>query len=148
MVKTRTKLYLLAVLFVIALGGVFFFYSLKPETQVFPATVNRDCAPWDGSAFTVTVQYDAMTEIYISIWRVPDIKFPSMYVLPDDEGQVGYGYILPELGPYTVLNGEVFLQSVSGDKPVEGRFNLKSERGERFEGRFIAEWEEKVILCG
>jgi len=152
MVKTWTKLYLLVVLFIIALGGVLYFYflkySLKPETQIFPATVDRDCAPWDGSAFTVTVQYDAMTEIYISIWKTPDIRFPSMYALPDDKGQVGYAYILPELDPFIVLSGDVYLQSVSVDKPIEGRFNLKSEGGERFEGRFIAKWGDKVMLCG
>ena len=110
--------------------------------------VSRSCAPWDGSAFSVTIQYDAMTEIYIDIWKVPDIKFPSTFMLPDNEGQVGYAYILPELDPFVQLSGEVFLQSVSVDKPIEGRFNLKSERGEHFQGRFVAEWEEKIVACG
>ena len=150
MITTRIKVYLLIVLLIIVLSGVFSFYSLREQEslQVYPATVNRDCAPWDGSAFTMTIQYDADTEIYISIWKAPDIKFPSTFVLPDNEGQVGNAYILPALDTYVVLNGEVFVQSVSVDKPVEGRFKLKSERGDLFEGRFKAEWGNEIIMCG
>ena len=139
------------VLFFIALSGAFYFYSLtleKPKLQVFPATVSRSCAPWDGSAFTVTVQYDVATDIYIDIWKAPDIRFPSAFMLPDDEGQIGYAYILPDLDPFVQLSGNVFLQSVSVDKPVEGRFRLKSEWGKHFEGHFVAEWEDKIVACG
>lgn len=141
-------MYLLVVLLVTALGGVFFFYSLKPETQVFHATVDRDCAPWDGPAFTIAVQYDATTVIYISIWKAPDIKLPSRYILTGNDGQTGYAYILPEVGPFEQLSGNVFLQSVSMDKPIEGRFSLKSEGGGQFDGRFVAEWKSEMMLCG
>jgi hypothetical protein len=147
--KLRTSLFPPFILFLLALGGIVFFRSLpKQELQVFPATVNRDCAPWDGAAFTVAIQYDASTEIYISIWKSPDIKFPSTFVLPDGEGQVGSAYILSELGPLVELSGETSFQRVDVGMPLEGRFSFTSERGGQFEGQFIAEWGEQVVMCG
>jgi len=89
-----------------------------------------------------------MTKVYIDIWKAPDIKYPSTFVLPVNEGQTDYAYILPELDPFVQLSGDVFLQSVNVDKTVEGRFRLKSERGEHFEGHFVAEWESKIVACG
>jgi hypothetical protein len=150
MVRSRTSLYLLIVLVIFALGGLFHFYSFsnKEPTQNFPATVNRDCAPWDGVAFSVMVEIDSRTTLYISIWRSPDIKFPSTFVLPENEGQIGNAYILPELGPYTPLNGDVWFQRVDEGLPIEGRFRFTSERGERFEGRFVAEWGSQMAYCG
>lgn len=146
----RVSLFLLLLLLVIALGGIFYFYSLPRSEPVhsFPATVNRDCAPWDGAAFTLTIEFDSITTLYISIWRSPDILFPSTFELPDDEAQIGNAYILPELDPYTPLSGEVWFQRVEEGMPIEGRFSLTSERGEMFEGRFVAEWESQVIYCG
>jgi hypothetical protein len=148
--KPRNQFFLsiVFILFILGIALVTFFTRDQEPAQTFPATVTNDCAPWDGSAFTVAIKYDSLTEIYISIWKAPDIKLPSTVVLPDDEGQVGHAYILPELGPFVQLSGEVFLQSVSVDKPVEGRFRFKSERGELFEGKFKAEWGEEVIFCG
>jgi hypothetical protein len=86
--------------------------------------------------------------IHISIWKSPDIKFPVSYELPDDAGQIGNAYIIKELDPYTMLNGEVALQSVSMDEPVEGRFRFTSERGEVYEGHFSAEWGDQIVYCG
>lgn len=148
--KSRAPLFVLFVLVLLALGGIFFFYSQPDQepAQVFPATVNRDCAPWDGGAFTIAIQYDAVTTITVSIWKSPDIKLPSTFELPDDEGQVGNASLLTETGPYVQLSGEVFFQSVSMEKPLEGRFSFKSERGEVYEGQFIAEWGNLVVYCG
>ena len=131
--------------------GIALFVLYKPDSeprQTYPATVNRDCAPWDGGAFTVPVQYDPTTVIYISIWKSPDIEFPVRYELPDDAGQVGNAYIIKELDPYTMLNGEVFLNGVSMDEPVEGRFRFTSERGEVYEGQFSAAWGDQIVYCG
>lgn len=148
--KTQTSLVLLSILVLAAVGGFFYYQSLSDQepAQVFPATVNRDCAPWDGGAFTISIQYNPVTTIMISIWKPPNIQFPSRFILPDDEGQVGNAYILPELGPYMQLNGEVSFQRVEVGMPLEGRFSFTSERGGKFEGQFIAEWGEQVVMCG
>lgn len=148
--KSRSLLQLLIVLALIALGSIWYFSTLRQEQslETFPATVNRECAPWDGAAFTIMVQYDPTTVVYISIWRSPDIGFPSTFSFPDETGQVGNAYILPELGPYTLLSGEVFFQRVDKEKPIEGRFNFISAKGVMFEGWFIAEWGDQVVYCG
>ena len=96
----------------------------------------------------MSVQYDPATVIYISIWRSPDIKFPSTFALPDDEKQIGNAYILPELGPYIPLSGDISFQRVEEGIPLEGRFNFTSEQGEQFEGGFVAEWGSQIVYCG
>jgi len=152
MVNSRAAFFLLAILLLVTLGGLFFFHpqSNQEPWQVFPATIDRDCAPWDGAAFTVTIQYDSETVIYITIWMAPDIKFPTTFPMSDDveAEQDGYAYILPELDPFTPLYGDVSFKSVSVDTPVEGRFKFTSEQGDQFEGRFIAEWGDKIVYCG
>lgn len=150
MMKSRRWFVLLALLFVIALGGIFYFYSFpdqEPE-QIVPATVSRDCAPWDGTAFTIAVQYDAKTIVYISIWRSPEIPFPSAFEVPDEERQVGEAYILPYSGMRVELGGKVWFQRVEEGMPIEGRFRLTSERGEAYEGGFAAEWKSQTVYCG
>jgi hypothetical protein len=137
-------------LLVLAITGVWYFSSLPgPGSEGnFQATVNRDCAPWDGAAFTVQVQFDSATVIYISIWQSPDILLPSTFKFQDETGRVGNAYILPELGPYTLLNGEVHLQRVQEGMPLEGRFRLTSAGGGKYEGRFTAEWLDQIVYCG
>lgn len=150
MMKPRRGLVLLAILFVIALGGIFYFYSLpnqEPE-KIFPATVSRECAPWDGSAFTLAVQYNVDTIVYISIWQPPEIQLPSAFELPDAERQVGETYIFSESGMRIELSGKVWFQHVEEGAPIEGRFRLTSERGEAYEGGFTAEWESPTVYCG
>ena len=150
MIKSRTVLYFLVALTLIALGGIFYFYSLPKQepAQLFPATVDRDCAPWDGAAFTVSVQYDSATIIIISIWQSPDIPHRSTFSFPDNSGQVGNAYLVPALSSYVELGGEVSFQHVEQGMPLDGRFNLTSERGEQFDGRFSAEWGSQVAYCG
>lgn len=148
--KQRSAFILLVILFVIALGGIFYFYSLpnqEPE-KLFPATVSRDCAPWDGAAFTIAVQYDPDTLVYISIWKSLNILVPSTFELPDEETQSGEAYILPASGMRVELSGKVWLQRAEEGMPVEGRFRLTSERGEAYEGGFVAEWESQTVYCG
>ena len=137
---------LLAIILAVAL----FAFSIRSQelAQTFPATVNRDCAPWDGAAFTVSIRYDPITTITISIWKSPDIKFPSTFSFPDETGQVGYAYILPELGPLQQLSGEVSFWRVDGESPVEGRFDLLTEAGRQFRGQFKAEWGNEIVYCG
>jgi hypothetical protein len=143
--------------FLIAIGVLILIFAItwisfsrrdqEPE-QTLQATINRDCAPWDGSAFTVSVPMKDGTIIYISIWQSPDIKLPARFSFPDETGQVGSAYILPELDPLQPLSGEVSFRRVEEGIPVEGEFNFMTESGKQFKGKFKAGWGNEIIYCG
>ena len=148
--KARTQFLIVVGLIILILGITWLSYSARNQesVEVFSATINRDCAPWDGTAFTVLIPYDSTTAISISIWQSPDIKRPSSFSFPDETGQVGFAYILPKLDPLQQLNGEVSFWRVKEGLPVEGEFNFKTERGQQFKGRFKAQWGDQVVYCG
>jgi hypothetical protein len=127
-----------------------FIYSSRNQdvAQVFPATINRDCAPWDGPAFTVSIPLNNGITIHISIWQSPDIKLPARFSFPDETGQIGFAYILTEPNPIQELGGEVSFSRVEEEIPIEGEFNLITESGQQFKGRFKAEWGNEVVYCG
>ena len=144
--KPRTQFLIVIGLITLILGVTWYSFSrrnLEPA-PIFPATVNRDCAPWDGAAFTVLIPYDSMTTISISIWQSPDIKLPVTFSFPDDTGQIGFAYTLAD----KPLSGEVFFLRVDEAWPVEGRFDLRDENGKRFIGKFKAEWSKVTAMCG
>src|SRR5687768_7811837 len=87
--KSRTQFYIAIVLLTLILGIGLFTFSTRNQhpVHVFTATINRDCAPWDGAAFTVSIPYDSVSTITISIWQSPDIKFPSTFSFPDPTGR-------------------------------------------------------------
>jgi len=132
------------------LGMVLFTLSTRNQepTQVFPATVNRDCAPWDGAAFTVSFRYDSITTITISIWQSPSFTFPVTFSFPDGSMRVGIAYSLMELDPLEELTGKVTFLRVEAGSPVEGEFNLRTQRGKQFKGKFVAEWGNQIAMCG
>jgi hypothetical protein len=144
--KPRTQfLITIGVLIVIlAIAWISFSSRDLEPVQIFPATINRDCAPWDGAAFTVLIPYDSMTTISISIWQSPDIKLPVTFSFPDDTGQIGFAYLHPE----NPLSGKVSFLRVGEAGPVEGRFDLRDENGKRFIGKFKAEWDNGTVMCG
>lgn len=148
--KRRTSLYASIFLIVIAFGGIWFFATLenRESLQIFPATVNRDCAPWDGSAFTVSIPISMGATIDISIYRSPDIKLPISFSFPDETMRDGIALLLLPVGPPEPLTGRVWFQRVEPGQPIEGRFHLRSERGEWFDGKFLAEWEQQIVYCG
>lgn len=148
--KTRTVLVLLFLLFLIALSGILLSYSRsnRETLQVFAASVKRDCAPWDGEAFTVKVSTVDGRAFDLSIWQSPEIAVPTRFAFPDETQQVGNALLIPRSGMPEQLTGEVWFQSVSEGMPVEGRFSLTSERGEQFKGKFVADWEGQRVLCG
>jgi hypothetical protein len=148
MMKSRT-LFFIAVGLII-LGFALFTFSTRNQepVQIFPATVNRDCAPWDGSAFRVTIPLEDGAVIDIGIWQAADIKFPKTFSFPDDTGQVGNASLRLTSAEYQQLRGTVFFQRVNGESPVAGRFELVTEAGQRFEGEFKAEWGDQMALCG
>jgi hypothetical protein len=120
--------------------------SQMPE-QIFPATINRDCAPWDGSAFTVSIPMQG-AGISISIYQSPDIKLPTAFLFPDDTLSVGNALLILPIGSPEALTGKVAFQRVGQDIPVKGTFDLVTKAGEHFKGKFIAEWGNEIIYCG
>ena len=146
----KTRMLVVCGIGLLVLGIAYFTFPSKDwkPLQTFPASINNDCAPWDGAAFTVTIQYDPTTQIYISIWRAPNIKLPTKIPLRKDSEQDGNAYTLADIGPFVTLNGEVLFQRVEQNIPVEGRFRLASESGGQFEGRFIAAWGNEIAFCG
>ncbi len=137
-------------LLVLMIGIAWLIFSTQNQdpAQIFPATVNRDCAPWDGAAFTVSIPMSDGTIINISIWQSPDIKLPIMFSFPDETGRVGSALLLPPLGLPGQLTGKVFLWRVDRETAVEGEFDLLTEMGHRYKGNFKAEWGDEVAYCG
>jgi len=120
----------------------------QASAQIFPASINRDCAPWDGSAFRVTIPMENGTSLDISIWKAPDIKFPTTFSFPDNTGQVGNASYQLSGDKYEQLSGKVFFSRVDQGSPVEGRFELIIEAGKQIKGQFKAEWGNLVVMCG
>jgi hypothetical protein len=119
-------------------------------TQILPATIQRDCAPWDGSAFTVNIlpQGPGGDIVSISIWQAPDLKFPQTFSFPDETGQVGNASLIRSSGAAEQLSGKVFFTSVKQGSPAGGRFELFTSTGQRFAAEFRAEWVDEIVLCG
>ena len=148
--KSRLRLYALIGLFAFAIGflWVYLLSNNQEDLAVLSATVNRDCAPWDGSAFTVLIPYNASTNILISIWQSPDIKLPVKYTFPDESMRAGNAIFQSPSGEYEQLTGRVSFLRVDRERPVQGDFDLRDESGNQFRGKFIAEWGNEVAYCG
>ncbi|HVF24617.1 MAG TPA: hypothetical protein VNA23_01935 [Anaerolineales bacterium] len=143
--KPRTQFLVAIGLIILILGIAWYTFSTRNQAaiEVFPATINRDCAPWDGSAFTVSIPMDNEM-INISIWQSPDIPVPVTFSFPDETGQIGFAYMHPD----DQLSGKVFFLRVDETGPVEGEFDLKDQSGRQFKGKFKAEWGNEVMYCG
>jgi hypothetical protein len=117
-------------------------------TNVFDAVINHDCAPWDGAGFMVSIKVDPVSVIRVSIWRSPDIKFPTSFYFPDGSGNVGNALLEPLYGSAEPLSGEVDFQKVDADGPVMGEFTLSTENGMQYQGKFNALWGNEIVMCG
>ena len=134
----------------ILMGVIWYALSIQHQKalQIFRAAINRDCAPWDGGAFTTLIPMNDGTTLHISIWQSPDIKLPVTFSCPDETGQIGFAYILPETDTLQELTGEISFARVEVGSPVEGQFNFANENGKQFKGKFIAEWGNEIVYCG
>ena len=141
---------MLIVLLILFLGSLFFIgYTQNQEIKpVLSATISRDCAPWDGGAFTITVPMSDGAIVNISIWQSPDIQRPISFSFPDETQQVGNAALLPQFGQPEQLTGKVWLKNVRQGMPVEGRFSLTSDGGVQREAKFVAEWDDQIVYCG
>jgi hypothetical protein len=147
---TRRILTISIVGLILLLGGIAWhvFSPRDPEPEMsFPATINLDCAPWDGSAFTISIPMRSGS-LYISIYQSPDIQHPTTFGFPDDTMSDGNAVLTLPTGSAAQVKGRVALQRVEQGHPVEGSFDLVTETGEQLRGKFIAEWGEEIIYCG
>ena len=147
--KTRIQFFVIPGLIILTLGVIWLNYSTRNQepVEVFPATINRDCAPWDGGAFTILIPVDSTT-LTISIWQSPEINHQVKFSFPDESGQVGMAYSMPALDPLEQLSGDLSFTRVDEGISVEGEFNFTIESGKKFKGRFKAEWGNQVVYCG
>ncbi len=148
--KSRILLYALIGLSALAFVIFWFSYSTNDQenTKVFDATVNRGCAPWDGSAFTVSIPYDPISTIEVSIWQSPDMERPVTFSFPDETGRIGSATHRPQFGSSEQLTGKVFFWHVEQGIPIEGEFNLFTEAGRQLKGKFKANWGDFIAMCG
>jgi len=147
--KRKSLLYIL----IGSLAFVFILWKYSTiQTQhtdvVYDAIVNRDCAPWDGMAYTITIPDQTGSTIVVSIWKSPGFPFPISYSFPDSSGRVGAAIHQSAFGSYQPLSGKITLQPFEAGSPIEGRFNFTSENGEQMKGNFKAEWGNQIALCG
>jgi hypothetical protein len=149
-IKSRTQRLIAIGLVILVLEIAFFTFSKRNQEtiQVFPATIGRDCAPWDGGAFTTSVRYGPTSPIIVSIWKSPDIKLPTTFSFPDETGVVGHAYILSETDSLIPLSGQVFFRRVDQESPVVGEFNLTDGDGKPFKGQFNTTWKHEAVACG
>lgn len=120
----------------------------QAATQTIPATLQRDCAPWDGAAFTVSIPLKRGDSISISIWQAPQLTSPKTFSFPDETGQVGNASLMHSTGTAEQLSGKVTFSSLKEGSPAEGRFELSTGTGQRFAGEFHAEWDDRIVMCG
>jgi hypothetical protein len=150
MAKSWIAFRALIVVAAVAFGALWLLSRLRNEEpiQLYPATIDRDCAPWDGAAFTVSIPWDQAAILYVSIYRSPEITHPVTFSFPDETMRIGNAYLLLPDGSPEQLNGKVFFERVHTGRNIEGRLDLTSTRGEKFSGLFRAEWGNQAAYCG
>ena len=147
--KCRIPVYALAGMLVLAIIlWIYFRTSTAENDAVFEASINRDCAPWDGMAYRISIPDQAGAMIEVSIWQPPDFQFPVTYLFPDSSGRVGNVIHRSTPGSVQQLNEKINLQPFEIGSPVLGRFNFRSSDGIQFTGNFKAEWGNQSAYCG
>ena len=112
------------------------------------ATINADCAPWDGSAFTLSIGTSHGGSISVSIWQAPDMADRAVFSFPDSTGQVGNAVYWTLDGASQPMRGTVAFDRVQVGPSVQGSFDLTADTGEHFTGQFEAFWGQQRALCG
>lgn len=143
------NLFFAVIALLLLIGALLFTFLTREEEPLilFPATINRDCAPWDGAAFTVSIPLEDET-IKISIYQPPDIQRFVRFSFPDETMREGHALLLLPVDVPDTLTGNVSFERVEQGVPVEGQFDLSTEAGRHFKGIFLAEWENEIVYCG
>jgi hypothetical protein len=122
--------------------------TAAPPQPIVPATINRDCAPWDGPAFTILVPQAGGDQVIISIWSAPDFRGRTTHTFAKDPDRVGSAGLRDPAGNWRPLTGTAVLGAVQPGQPVQGEYRLLLATGEVFSQSFLAEWESLQALCG
>jgi len=147
--KSRILSYALIGSLVVAATLWFYFTASTPrDSALLRASVRPDCAPWDGTAYTIDIPYPAGSAIEISIWKSPDSALPLTYSFPDASGRVGTAVYRSAFGSDQPLYGEITLRPFKLGDALEGRFRFKLESGNQFAGEFSADWLDQPVACG
>lgn len=129
-----------------------------------PATVQLDCAPWDGPAFSLWIPAEgvggpAHAWLHLKIWQDPRASM-GRFTFPDSSLRSGKGLVTlvrhlrsprDTRGPQQrgeALKGSVTFTRVSPTEDVLGELDLTSERNTRLQGRFRAGWVGGPARCG
>ena len=123
---------------ILLFGITWFSFSTRNQeaAQVYTATINRDCAPWDGAAFAMSFRYGSITTITISIWQLPSFTFPVTFSFPHETIRIGIAHSLPELDP------------LEEGIPAEGEFNFMTENGKISKGSSSQSGDNQIVMCG
>lgn len=146
---SRNAFQIAVVVLLLLIGAALFMYLKWDDTPLptFPASVERDCAPWDGAAFTVSIPLEDET-IKVSIYQPPDIQRFVRFSFPDETMSEGHALLLLPIALPEPLTGQVSFQRVEQGVPVDGQFDLSTEAGRNFKGAFVAEWGNEIVYCG
>ena len=128
--------------------------SRQGDVSTFYAEIQRDCAPWDGAAFSVSIQPVAGLKkidvpfIHVAIWQAPNLRGSAKFAFPDLTGKIGAAYIQTRSESVTPLRGTISFRRVMPNEIVEGQFDFLDPNGKRYSGKFAATWNGKIALCG
>jgi hypothetical protein len=127
------------------------------RTDPIAATIQNDCAPWDGAAFRVDVPAATLgvraesAFVSVSVWKSPHIATRTTFHFADGTSAIpdsGAAVLWSKGGQAERLRGWVTFESVNGDAPVDGAFELTSKTGARFAASFHATWLTTRMFCG
>ena len=149
MMNLRRSPYAAAVLAIVLLSAAFGCApATSPRSPDFAATIARDCAPWDGPAFNVSIPVDGGGVINVSVWSEPKLPRAASFAFPDATGRIGNATYLMQSGEFETLTGTASFTRVELGTPVEGEIHLRSDTGREFAGSFKAEWLDHTPMCG
>ena len=130
---------------------------LAARADPIAATIQGDCAPWDGAAFRVNVPAATLgvraesAFVSVSIWKAPHIATRTTFNFANGSSAIpdsGAAVLWSKGGQAESLRGWVTFESVSGDSPVDGSFELTAKSGARFAASFHATWLTTRMFCG
>jgi hypothetical protein len=145
--KTNSRFFAALVLTALLAGIALFLFSAQDHgsVRVLRAAASRDCAPWDGPAFTVSIHAELGSAIQVSIWQSPQILRAAAFSFPGEQGTAMYH---PKFGSPQPLSGRVTFRRVEPDLPITGELDLRSADGRQFQGIFEAFWTDAIVACG
>jgi hypothetical protein len=148
--KPRYRVFISIGLVLVVIGIVLFtIFSREQEpARSFTGTINLDCGPADGPAFSIFIPHDHGASIFILIAQSPNVEMPRTFRFHDESLSNLYASYMTQFSHSEILTGKVFLQKVNPDSPVEGRFDFTSESGQHFVGNFTAAWGNQIVYCG